>query len=295
MQLFSTAVCEFSKDFKAKFDFIEVAIRDHPLPNDYPNHIHEFFTLVYNYYKANGDPYSVNDGASKVPSTSTGKGMSNQDAFEKAVERLSERLPNSFLHHIVRNKINVPAGISKALDEQFEKVDALIRELMPCSATKQYDNVGLVHCEFAQGPRGKESHGDMHQSAQTHLVQIPREGLLKFLGPNTARQQCRWEGKFSAPEKYTKPKWFFDPLPITRAGIVTEEEFLPKFKQVLASQKKIFPQIKTTRVCLACLLATPTEVLGCNHTLCKDCCKELNTKCPFCDEKGAWVAANRNK
>jgi hypothetical protein len=285
MQLFSTAVREFSKDSNAKFDFIEVAMRNQPLPHDYANQLHEFFTLVYNYYKANGDPYNSNN-----INAIGRRGMSNQDAFETAAIRLSERLVDTFHHYIVRNQINVPAaGIPKALDERIEKVDALIRELMPCNASRQYDNIGLVYCDSTRGPHNFESHGDVHQSAQTYQMQVPREGLLKFLGQRVIRQACRWEGKFIVPAKYKTPKWFFDPAGLI-TGLVTATDL--KFKQLVESQKRLLAQIKTTRLCLSCLLAVPTEVLDCNHMLCVDCCKEIRNgnviECPFCDQEGTW-------
>jgi hypothetical protein len=271
-QVLSTAVHEFSLDPRAKFDFMKAAMRNRPLPDNYTAYLLEFFYSANEYYKK--------------------KGMSTQQAFDNATERLSERFLDSFLHHSVRNKIAIlPSRIPK---EKLEEVDGHIRKLLPCSAAKHFDGTGEVHCDSIF-----ESHGEVHQSSEVYMQEVPNmlfEFFAKLFGKTakkTATQACRWEGTFQTQEMYATIGWFVDSKLMGSDRPMTTVEYFNSHDKVLESQKEILAQIKTTRLCLACLLDIPTEVLECDHFLCVTCCKELRkdgvVECPFCNHKKEWA------
>ena len=269
MQLFSISLPEFSQNHEAIFNFMDVAIRNQPLPQDYPAHLQEFFLCVYK--------------------KELELGHTNQKAYDQAAERLSERMIDSFHHHLVRSDIAISLGTPEELKHAIGQVETMINHYLPCTATHIFPMVTLVNCENSAG-----DHGEVHQSSQTYEAEVPNQGFFaRLFGRKTvATQSCRWEGKIQLPKKYNTPGWLVSSSTSKAPSLVDAATFIPEHKKLLEAQQHILYQLKTDRLCLACLLGIPTEFLQCKHKLCLACCKELLAggiiECPFCNEIGEW-------
>jgi hypothetical protein len=272
MQLFSWALPEFSKDPQAVFNFMDIAMSNQPLPQDYPAYLQEFFLCIYKKHLELGEHQHL--------------------AFDLASNRLSERLLDSFLLHMVRKNLEIRPGMPDGLKTRIELVEKAIESFIPCTSIQMFSGLtDPVYCESSCG-----EHGDIHQSSKTYTEEVPAVGLLSRWWGSTKviTKSCRWEGKLDRPTKCAIPGWLaHTPVPDSR---ITAATFFPEHKKLLTSQQQILSQLDTPRLCLACLLNIPTEFLRCKHKLCGECCQELLAdgiiECPFCNEQNAWKRAD---
>jgi hypothetical protein len=266
--LFSSAVLEFSKNALAKFDFMDIARPNKIQPESHAEYMVHFFVSARKYYANTVD---------NIP----------QNAFEYAASKVSERFLDSLHHFALRN--NFPEAELPDIAEQLvEEVDRQLRAWLPCTATKQFDEIGeLVRCDCLL-----KNHGDGHQSSRTYNVEsFDKLGESSFTFKPFS---CRWKGEFQTNEKYTPVGWFVDCTVLASISRMARTEFVQNHKHVLESQKKLLMHLqKPSIMCLACLMHFPDEVLHCLHTLCNLCCKELlvdgTVECPFCNAPSKWA------
>jgi hypothetical protein len=272
MQLFSIALPEFSDNPKGVFNFMNIAMRNRPLPQDFPAYLQEFFICVFNQGRE--------------------LGMTPHAAFDHAAEKLSERLLDSFLLHMGRNNVAIPTSIPDGLRTIIDQVEAVLQGYLPCTAAHSFPQIeGDVSCESSV-----REHGEVHQSSRTYTTIVPSQGFFARLFGFTKEviQSCRWGGSVEIPDKYAYPGWLALSS-VNKSGPVIPTALMLEHKTLLASQRDTIAPIKTDSLCLACLLQVPTEILQCSHKLCVPCCLELqqagNTgdiECPFCNSPVKW-------
>jgi hypothetical protein len=303
-QLLSTAVNEFSKDIFAKFDFMDI-YKPYHSNHDYANILLKYFIAARTYYIFENFP----DTAPEFPLSCA------QDVFEYAAARLSDRLLDFHNHFVLRNK-TPEADIPSIAKRLVTEVDALIRDWIPCTATKYFKEVGAtVRCDCLS-----QYHSKGHQSFQTYYtktslldkvlsvstvtvkhpelaVQGILQGTTSISSPSSIYSykpySCRWKGQFQTHDKYTHVGWFVDQTKLENASILTAVGFLQNHKRVLESQMKLLQKLHAKEhMCLGCLMNFTDEVLQCSHVLCSSCCKELlvngSIECPFCTQQCKW-------
>lgn len=273
--MFSMVLPVMSTSPEAAFNFMDVALCNQPLPQNYTGYLEEFFQSVFKkHVELKLDPKS---------------------AFEIAVECLSARFLDSFLHHMVRNNMEIRPGIPDKFKYYIQEVERAIMKFVPCDAIHKFDQLeGLVCCESYAS-----EHGNIHQSSRTYQETIVQGGFFGMFGKKqTITQACRWYGETEVPSKYSTSGWLSNMPGIhtLSQSAVDRDSFFAGHIDLLDKQRDILSHIQTHRLCLACVLDIPTERLVCNHLLCISCCQEIEANgklvCPFCDIQGYWSIQN---